>query len=173
MTSLEARATRLEGVKVIVPPTIFEDHRGVYVETYNEELYRRAGVTARFVQDDISVSSRHVLRGIHADPRIWKLVDCLYGEFYLVVVVCDRSRPDFGRWEAFTLSDANHLQVLIPPRHGVAHLVLSEKAIFHYKQSGYYDRAAQATFRWDDPAFGIRWPMRRPILSERDRSAGE
>ena len=173
MAELLVKPTQLPGVKVIVPPTVFRDHRGVYVETYNEELYRRAGVAARFVQDDISVSSRRVLRGIHADPRIWKLVDCLYGKFYLVVAVCDRSRADFGRWEAFTLSDADPLQVLVPPGHGVAHLVLSGKAIFHYKQSGYYDRSAQATFRWDDPAFGIHWPVRRPILSERDRSAGE
>lgn len=173
MAPLQARSTQLEGVKIITPSTIFEDHRGTYVETYNEELYRQAGITARFVQDDISVSSRHVLRGIHADPRIWKLVDCLFGRFYLVVAACDRSQPNFGQWEAFTLSDANRLQVLIPPGYGVAHLVLSEQAIFHYKQSGYYDRAAQASFRWDDPAFGIHWPISHPILSQRDRSARE
>jgi dTDP-4-dehydrorhamnose 3,5-epimerase len=168
MAGLHVTRASLEGVLLIEPPTVFEDFRGEYVETYNEKVYHEAGIRARFVQDDISVSSRHVLRGIHGDTVTWKLVSCLYGRFYLVVVNCDREADGWGKWESFTLSDFNRLQVLIPPRHGVGHLVMSETAIFHYKQSTYYDRASQFTYRWDDPRFGIFWPIRNPIVSQRD-----
>jgi dTDP-4-dehydrorhamnose 3,5-epimerase len=173
MSNLDIRRTKLDNVLVIKPPTIFEDFRGTYIETYNEHIYNDAGITAKFVQDDISVSSRHVLRGIHGDTKTWKLVSCLYGRFYLVVVNCDRQSTDFGKWDSFSLSDANRLQVLVPPKHGAAHLVMSDKAIFHYKQSTYYDRASQFTYKWNEPAFNIYWPVKNPILSERDARADE
>lgn len=171
MAGLEVRETSLPGVKLIRPPTVSEDFRGGYTETYNRELYREAGIAAEFVQDDYSFSYRHVLRGIHADAVTWKLVFCPYGRFYLVIVDCRRDSAGFGKWEAFTLSSENRLQVLSPPGHGVAHLVMSATAVFSYKQSTYYDRSAQTTYRWDDPAFGIYWPVRNPILSERDSLA--
>ena len=124
-----------------------------------------------FIQDDISVSSRHVLRGIHGDAVTWKLVSCLHGKLRVVVVNCSRESPDFGQWESFCLSEVNRLQVLVPPNHGVAHLILTERAILHYKQSTYYNRAGQFTYKWDDPAFNIYWPVKDPILSERDAGA--
>jgi len=160
--------TRLDGVMLITPPTIFEDFRGTYVETYSEEIYRAAGVSVQFVQDDISISSRHVLRGIHGDGETWKLVSCLYGKFYLVVINNDPSSPECGQWDAFTLSDQNHLQVLIPPKFGNGHLVLSDQAIFHYKQSTYYDQAGQFTLKWNDPKLKIWWPVKNPLVSKRD-----
>lgn len=161
--------TRLDGVRLITPPTVFEDFRGSYVELYNEALYRAAGIDATFVQDDISVSSRHVLRGIHGDQETTKLVSCLQGKFYLVVVNNDPGSPQYRQWEAFVLSETNRQQVLIPPRFGNGHLVLSEQAIFHYKQTSYYNRAGQFTLTWDDPALGIWWPMRQPLVSQRDQ----
>jgi dTDP-4-dehydrorhamnose 3,5-epimerase len=165
---LEIKKTKLDGVRLITPPTIFNDFRGSYVETYNEKLYNEAGIDIVFIQDDISVSSKHVLRGIHGDDVTWKLVSCLYGEFYLVVVNWDKSSPQFGKWESFTLSDRNRLQVLIPPRFGNGHVTLTENAIFHYKQSTYYDRARQFTILWNNPELKITWPVDNPILSERD-----
>ena len=87
---LEVKKTKLDGVLLIKPPTIFEDFRGTYVETYNEELYHQAGITVKLVQDDISTSSKHVLRGIHGDSETWKLVSCLHGKFYLIVLNQDR-----------------------------------------------------------------------------------
>lgn len=173
MSNLNVRETKLGGVLIIEPPTIFEDFRGAYVETYNEKIYNDAGITAKFIQDDISISSKCVLRGIHGDTKTWKLISCLYGRIYLVVVNCDRPSSHFGKCEPFSLSDSNRLQVLVPPKYGVAHLVMSEKAIFHYKQSTYYDRASQFTYRWDEPAFNIYWPVKYPILSERDNKADE
>ena len=166
---MRVRECSLEGVLVIEPPTVFEDFRGAYIETYNRRLYREAGIDVDFVQDDISVSSRNVLRGIHGDDRTWKLISCLHGQFYLVVVNWDSDSPQHGEWEAFTLSDRNRLQVLVPPRFGNGHLVLSEQAIFHYKQSTEYERASQFTLLWNDPRLGIWWPTQAPILSRRDQ----
>jgi len=168
MTSLTVKKGKLDGVLVIEPPTNFEDFRGEYVETYNEEIYRGAGITASFIQDDISVSSRNVLRGIHGDDATWKLISCLYGKFYFVVVNMDPESPQYKQWESFTLSDKNRLQVLVPPKFGNGHLVLSDTAIFHYKQTSTYDRARQFTLLWDDPEVNIFWPHRSPILSMRD-----
>ena len=167
---MEVSKTGLDGVLLIKPPTVFEDLRGYYVELYNEELYKNAGITVKFIQDDISVSSRNVLRGIHGDATTWKLISCLHGEFYLVVVNWNDESPQFGKWESFVLSDRNRLQVLVPPRFGNGHLVLSELAIFHYKQSTYYDRASQFTIYWNDPKLNISWPIKNPILSKRDDS---
>ncbi len=167
---MEVSKTKLDGVLLIKPPTIFEDSRGTYVETYNEKLYIEAGIGIRFVQDDISVSSRNVLRGIHGDGETWKLISCLYGKFYLVVVNWDDTSPQFGKWESFVLSDQNRLQVLVPPKFGNGHLVLSELAMFHYKQSTYYNRATQFTLLWNDPKLNIWWPIKNPILSKRDEN---
>lgn len=166
---MEVRKTNLDSVLVITPPTVFEDFRGTYVEIYNEELYTKAGVNAKFVQDDISVSTRHVLRGIHGDSATWKLVSCLFGKFYLVVVNWDKTSSQYRKWTSFTLCDQNRLQVLIPPNFGNGHVVLSEQAIFHYKQTSYYNRASQFTLLWNDPSLKIWWPIDRPILSQRDQ----
>ncbi len=165
---MEVHRSRLGGVLVVRPPTVFEDHRGTYVETYNERLYREAGIGVRFVQDAIAISTRHVLRGLHGDAETWKLVSCLHRRFYLVVVNNDEASPQYLQWDSFVLSAENRLQVLIPPRFGNGHLVMSPTAIFHYKQSTEYDRAQQFTLRWDDPRLGIWWPIRNPILSRRD-----
>jgi len=164
---MQVEKAELDGV-LLIKPYVFEDHRGEYIETYNEQSYRESGIDVKFVQDDISVSGRGVLRGIHGDDKTWKLISCLYGRFYLVVVDCDKDSKEFGKWQSFVLSDKNRMQVLVPPSHGVAHLVLSEMAIFHYKQSTYYDRSSQFTYRWNEPQFNIWWPLKNPILSQRD-----
>ncbi len=169
MTTLQVRDTPLAKVKLITPPTVFEDFRGSYVETYNRDIYRAAGIDQDFLQDDISTSTRHVLRGIHGDGQTWKLVSCLFGKFYLVVLDQDEDSPTCGNWTSFTLSDTNRLQVLIPPKHGNGHLVMSDVAIFHYKQTSHYDRAGQFTVLWNDPRYRIFWPIDTPILSVRDR----
>jgi dTDP-4-dehydrorhamnose 3,5-epimerase len=166
--SLEVISTKLDGVKLIKPTSMFEDFRGFYVETYNKEEYQKAGISPEFVQDDFSCSSRHVLRGIHGDGVTTKLIQCMWGKFYIVIVNNDPQSPQFKQWDAFTLSEHNRLQVLVPPRHGVGHLILSEQAIFSYKQSTYYDRASQFTLKWDDPSLNIWWPIANPILSRRD-----
>jgi dTDP-4-dehydrorhamnose 3,5-epimerase len=111
---MEVLKTDLEDV-LLIKLEYFEDFRGEYVETYNEERYKKSGITVKFVEDDISVSSKHVLRGIHGDAGTWKLISCLYGRFYLVVVNCDTDSKDFGKWQSFVLSAKNRHQVLVPP----------------------------------------------------------
>jgi len=169
MTGLIVHKTELDGVLLVEPPTNFHDFRGEYVELYNEELYREAGITTRFIQDDISISTQHVLRGIHGDGETAKLVSCLQGKFYLIVINNDPASAQYRKWTSFTLSDKNRLQVFIPPKFGNGHVVMSDWAMFHYKQNTTYNRAGQFTLIWNDPALGLWWPVRDPIVSRRDQ----
>lgn len=165
---MNVKTTSLPGVLLITPPTIFEDFRGSYVELYNEEEYKRNGIDVDFIQDDMSCSTQHVLRGMHGDGRTHKLISCPIGKIYVIVANNDPAHPQYRQWEAFTLSESNRLQVLVPPRHGLGHLVLTERAVFHYKQSSYYDRESQFTICWNDPQFKFWWPIQAPIVSRRD-----
>lgn len=162
--------TELDGVLEVTPPTIFDDFRGSYIETYNERLYNEAGIDCRFIQDDVSISRRHVLRGIHGDSHTTKLVSCLYGEFYLIVVNNDSESAQYKKWTSFHVSEMNRKQILIPPKFGNGHLVMSEKAIFHYKQTTEYSRKSQFTIKWNDPGYGFWWPIAEPITSMRDKA---
>ncbi len=166
---IKVSKTKLDKV-LLIKPDVFKDLRGQYVEIYNKKLYRKNGIAVKFVEDDIAVSSRSVLRGIHGDSKTWKLVSCLYGKIYLVVVDCDTNSKDFGKLQAFIVSKSDRYQVLIPPKHGNSYLTLSDMSIFCYKQSTYYNRSGQFTYKWNDPRFGIRWPIKKPILSKRDET---
>ena len=166
---IEVSKTKLDGV-LLIKPYIFKDHRGEFIETYNEKMYREKGIDIKFVQDDICVSKKNVLRGIHGDAETWKLLSCDYGKLYFVVVNCDQDSTNFGKWQHFELSDVTRFQVLVPPKYGNAYLVLSDTGVFHYKQSSYYNRAGQFSYKWNDPRFNIQWPVRNPILSERDKA---
>lgn len=165
---MRVEKTNLDGVLLIDPPTNFKDFRGSYVETYNQRLYKENGILQDFIQDDISTSKQNVLRGIHGDTLTWKLVSCLYGEFYLVVVNNNPNSQQYKKWQSFNLSDANRQQILIPPMFGNGHLVISKLCIYHYKQTTEYNRENQFTIIWDDPEFNIKWPTKNPILSKRD-----
>lgn len=160
------------GVKEITPP-IFEDYRGSYSETFNDVLYRELAYpdvsSLRFVQDDISKSFRGVLRGIHGDEKTWKLVQCLKGAIQTVLVDCREGSMTLHQWHSYILSDANRLQLLIPPGIGNSTLTLTEDSIYHYKQSSYYGgMSSQFTIAWDDPNLDILWAIDDPIVSKRD-----
>lgn len=174
--------TKLEGV-LLFKLDPYEDYRGEYVETYNEKLYQQAiaknlkgtiyqkeAANLHWIEDDISTGTRGILKGIHGDKKTWKLISCLYGKFYLVVLNYNSESKDYRKWEAFTLSDKNRIQILVPPFYGNGHQVLSEYDIYSYKQSAYYDPANQFTIKWDDPKFNIRWPIKYPMLSLRDET---
>jgi len=165
---MKVEKTNLEGVLIIDPPTNFKDFRGSYIELYNDRLYKTHGINENFIQDDISTSKYNVLRGIHGDATTCKLVSCLYGQFYLVVVNNNPISKQYKQWQSFYLSDENRKQILIPPKFGNGHLVLSEIAIFYYKQTTEYNREGQFTINWNDPEYKIKWPVKNPILSKRD-----
>jgi len=164
---MKVEKTKLDGV-LKIRLDAFKDFRGYYIETYNEDLYKKNGIHIKFVQDDISVSHNNVLRGIHGDKNTWKLISCLEGEFYLVVINNDNKSDQFKQWESFLLSEENRIQILVPPKFGNGHYVLSERAIFHYKQNTYYDPSGQFTILWNDSNYQIDWPCKNPIISKRD-----
>jgi dTDP-4-dehydrorhamnose 3,5-epimerase len=162
---------RIKDLRTITPET-FHDFRGEYVETFNAAKYifhdSRGGLV-EFVEDDISVSRRGVLRGLHGDDKTWKPVQCLFGAFYFVVVDMRTGSPTYLNWKSYTLNDRSRMQVLVPAGCANGHLVLTEQCIFSYKQSQYYSgMKGQFSLRWDDPRLNIYWPIRNPILSERD-----
>lgn len=162
--------TALDNV-LLIKPEIYEDFRGEIVETWNNKVYKEfLPLDIKFVCDKISVSQKNVFRGIHSDNITWKLISCLYGKIYLIVLNYDRQSEQYGKWISLILNNRNRHQVLVPPKFGNGHLVLSEKAIFHYKWSEYYDLSKQFTIKWNDPRFNIKLPVSkdRLILSERD-----
>jgi len=158
--------TDIEGLKII-QPEFHEDYRGTNFEAYNEKDYYI--IPNRFVVDSISTSRKHVLRGIHGDYRTTKLISCLYGTIFFVVIDWRPESPTYKDFVTITLSDRNKQQVLVPPGCGNAHLVMSDECVFSYKLDQYYDLESQFTLKWNDDRFDIPWPIKHPILSERDR----
>jgi len=151
----------LPAVKVY-QPSYFSDHRGDLWTIWKEGDHN-----LKFNHDKVSTSKKNVLRGIHGDDKSWKLVTCLYGEIYFVVV-----DPVSKIWDYVILSDQNKKMVLVPPRYGNAHCVISDHAVFMYKWSydgEYPDVDNQFTINWNDPEFNVEWPVDNPILSSRDK----
>jgi dTDP-4-dehydrorhamnose 3,5-epimerase len=162
--------TRIPGV-VVIEPKVFGDSRGFFLETFHQERYANAGVKDAFVQDNLSRSKRGVLRGLHIQSPNFqgKLVSVLEGEVFDVAVDIRRDSPTFGKWEGIHLSAENKKQFYVPP--GLAHgfVVLSEYALFSYKCTALYSPADELSLAWDDKDVGINWPIKDPILSEKDK----
>ena len=164
---MKIEQTTLKGVYLITPD-VHEDLRGSFYETYNYKLYADAGLTAKFIQDDISVNKKCVLKGMHGDPGTTKLVQVFEGSVQAVILNCDENSEDFGKWESFILSAENKKQLYIPPMYGNGYYVLSEHAVYCYKQDTYYGDYKQFTYKYNDPRFGIKWMGEAGIISERD-----
>ena len=163
--------TRLEG-PILIAPTVHGDERGFFLESYRRSALAGLGVNEEFVQDNHSRSRQAVVRGMHFQPGMAKLVRCARGAILDVLVDLRRSSPSFGQWESFELNDANHHQLYCPDGFAHGFCVLSEVADVIYKTSAYYDPALENGFAYDDPAVGIEWPADLElIVSERDRTA--
>lgn len=162
-------AVELRGL-LIIEPKVFGDARGFFMETWNRNRYREAGLTADFVQDNLSFSHRGALRGLHFQNPVpqGKLVSVLQGEVFDVAVDLRRSSPTFGKWHGLTLSGENKRQFFVPPGFAHGFAVMSETALFHYKCTEMYSPGNELTIRWDDPDLGIKWPLKDPTLSEKD-----
>ncbi len=167
---MESLPTRLEG-PLLLQPKIHRDSRGFFIESYRAEVLADLGVHDEWVQDNHSRSARGVIRGMHFQPGMAKLVRCTSGEIVDVLVDIRRGSPLFGQWEAFTLNDEN-LQELYCPN-GFAHgfCVTSEVADVVYKCSTYYDPEAESGISFRDPDVGIEWPDLELTPSERDERA--
>jgi dTDP-4-dehydrorhamnose 3,5-epimerase len=155
---------------LMLTPRIFADERGCFKETYSLDRYRRCGVVETFVQDNISLSRRDVLRGLHGDARMAKLVGVLRGSVFDVIVDVRSESPTCGRWCARTLTANDGRQIYVPPCFLHGFLALEDDTIVGYKQSAPYDPGSEFSVAWDDADLGIEWPLggRRPILSSRD-----
>jgi len=158
---------------VIIEPKVFGDDRGFFMETWNKERYEDHGLPGEFVQDNLSLSRKGVLRGLHfqnPNPQ-GKLVYVLQGEVFDVAVDIRRGSPTFGQWHGLTLSSENKRQFYVPPGFAHGFCVTSETALFAYKCTDRYNPEAEASIRWDDPAIGIEWPVDKPQLSGKDHDA--
>jgi len=162
--------TEIEGL-VVIEPQAFEDPRGFFMEAFHRERYEALGVHADFCQDNLSFSCQKTLRGLHYQlPREQaKLVQVLQGEVFDVAVDVRQDSPTLGQWVGVHLSDTNHRQVYVPA--GCAHgfCVLSEVADFLYKCTDWYYPEYEQTILWSDPHLAIEWPIREPLLSNKDQ----
>jgi dTDP-4-dehydrorhamnose 3,5-epimerase len=167
---MEALPTRLEG-PILLQPTIHRDERGFFAETYRQEVLADLGVEDAWVQDNHSRSSRGIVRGMHFQPGMAKLVRCPRGEIVDVLVDIRKGSPTFGEWEAVTLNDENLREFYCPDGFAHGFCVTSDVADVIYKCSAYYDPAGERGFAYNDPGVGIEWPDLDLIPSERDANA--
>jgi dTDP-4-dehydrorhamnose 3,5-epimerase len=158
---------------LIIEPKVFGDARGFFLESWNERAFLKAGIKARFVQDNHSRSARNVVRGLHyqiKQPQ-GKLIRVTAGEVFDVAVDIRRSSPTFGKWIGNKLSGENKLMMWIPPGFAHGFSVLSEYAEFLYKTTDYYSPEYERTILWNDPDLAVSWQVSgEPLLSAKDRA---
>jgi dTDP-4-dehydrorhamnose 3,5-epimerase len=169
---VQVQPTRLVAPRLI-EPVAYGDERGFFLETYRRDILAAGGVEDEFVQDNHSRSIGGIVRGMHFQPGMSKLVACVRGTIFDVLVDIRRGSPTFGEWEGHELSDENHRQLYCPDGFAHGFCVLSDVADVVYKTSAYYDPAAEAGFAFDDPEVRIEWPIATGdlVASERDRKA--
>ena len=156
---------------LIIEPVVFGDHRGFFMETYNRRRYVCGGVEREFVQDNFSYSGKDILRGLHFQlnhPQA-KLVQVLQGDVFDVILDIRVGSPDFGRWTGVHLSGENKRQIYIPEGFAHGFCVTSESAMFLYKCSDFYNPADENGILWSDPDLQIPWPVKTPLLSDKDK----
>ena len=168
---MEIKKTTLQDAYLITP-TVFQDERGFFLETYSNKKLVESGIGADWVQDNHSMSTKKgVLRGLHYQLPPYtqaKLVRVTKGSVYDVIIDLRKDSPTFGKWEGFTLT-AENFQMLFVPR-GFAHgfCTLEDNTEFQYKCDNYYAPESEGGLIWNDPTLGISWPVTDPILSEKD-----
>jgi dTDP-4-dehydrorhamnose 3,5-epimerase len=154
-------------VKTFYNPA-FIDNRGFYWSSWIKKKYPKIN----FIHDKFSISHKNVLRGLHGDNKTWKLVSCVYGKVFFVVVNYEEKSKDYLKFKTYILSHLNRKQVLVPPNFLNGYLCLSKECVFHYKLSykgNYIDAKNQISINWRDNRLNIKWPIKKPILSKRDR----
>ena len=161
--------TKLPGV-LLIEPKVFGDHRGFFLETYNARRYKEAGIEVPFVQDNHSRSIRGTLRGLHfqlTKPQA-KLLWVVSGEVFDVAVDVRPGSATFGKWFGATLSAENKKQIFVPAGFAHGFAVISDIAEVYYKCSDFYDPKDEGGILWNDPQLAIDWPLREPLLSQKD-----
>lgn len=160
----------LDGL-LVIEPKVFRDDRGFFLEPYNSERYKAAGIGADFVQDNHSFSTKGVLRGLHfqTSPGQAKLLRCGRGKIWDVAVDVRKGSSTFGKWWGVELDSQTHKQLFIPVGFAHGFCVLSDEAEVLYKCSSVYDPKTETGIAWDDPEIGVAWPEAHPVVSARDQ----
>jgi len=155
---------------LLLEPRVFGDSRGFFFESWNEREFERAGIRARFVQDNHSRSGKGVLRGLHYQVRQpqGKLIRVIAGEIFDVAVDIRRSSPGFGKWEGVRLSAESRSMLWIPVGFAHGFCVLSDFAEVLYKATDFYSPEHERCLLWNDPELGIPWALAAPVLSAKD-----
>jgi dTDP-4-dehydrorhamnose 3,5-epimerase len=166
---MKINKTPIDGI-LVIEPDVFKDERGFFLETFHAQKYKDLGIEKNFVQDNLSFSSKGILRGLHFQHRNpqAKMVQVLLGEVFDVAVDIRRNSPTFGKWFGMMLSQENLCQMYIPEGFAHGYCVVSKTALFAYKCSDFYSPADEGGLFWSDPEIGIEWPVSNPILSKKD-----
>ena len=166
---MKIQATAVPGV-LLLTPAVWCDSRGSFLESWQMDRYADAGLPERWMQDNISVSARDVLRGLHFQYPLpqGKLISVLAGSILDIAVDVRHGSPSFGHSVVCELTEANHQQLYVPEGFAHGFLVTSDEAIVHYKCTEYYQPASDHTLAWNDPALELAWPVRAPIVSAKD-----
>lgn len=171
---MKIKTTPLDGLRIIEHDR-WSDSRGYFIETHNRKQLEAVGIQADFVQDNLSLSHRGVLRGLHAqggEQAQGKLVRVLQGRVWDVAVDIRKGSPTFGQHFGLELSADNHLSFWIPPGFLHGFLSLEDQTLFSYKVTGFYDPSGEVGVRWDDPNLAIAWPDSGAdlIVSQKDQN---
>ncbi len=159
----------MKKIKIIKNST-FKDHRGYYWTTWKKGILKKI----KFNHDKFSISKKNVLRGLHCDFKSWKLVTCAYGKIFFVIVDMRKKTKNYLKYKTWILEHNKPTLILVPPYFANAHLCLSKHCVFHYKwyyKGNYLDSNKQKSYRWNDPKIKIKWPIKNPILSKRDKNS--
>lgn len=169
---IKIESKHLNGVVVVVPE-IFQDQRGFFTETFRADQFKALGLPDHFVQDNHSRSTKDVVRGLHFqwDPPMGKLMRVTLGEAFLVACDVRKGSPTLGKWVGVVASAENRRQVWAPAGFARGFCVLSDAAEIQYKCTGIYNNKGESGIRWNDPAIGVEWPARNPVLSDKDTKA--
>ena len=170
---MEVTKVNLKGV-LLIKPTVFEDKRGYFFESYNKKEFKNIGIEDCFVQDNQSMSDKDVLRGLHFQKEPFaqgKLVRVLLGSVLDVVVDIRKDSPTYGEHFKQVLSSDNKLTLWIPSGFAHGFLTLEDHSVFSYKCTGFYKKEAETSILWNDPDLDINWAVANPIVSDKDRKA--
>src|SRR5580704_14576188 len=165
--------SRWLGDVVVLVPEVFQDGRGFFTETFRADQFKALGLPTEFVQDNHSRSAKGVVRGLHFQwaPPMGKLMRVTAGSAFLVAVDIRKGSPTLGQWVGVEASAENRRQVWAPAGFARGFCVLSDSAEIQYKCTGLYSNKGESGIRWDDPAIGVEWPVKEPILSDKDKNA--
>ena len=170
---MEIIKTKIEGL-LIIKPTVYEDNRGYFFESWNKSLFKKNGLDINFIQDNQSLSSKGVIRGLHFQNPPYeqgKLVRVIQGSVLDVAVDIRKKSPNYGKYVSIILSGKERNMFWIPPGFAHGFATLEDNTIFSYKCSGVYNKKSEGSLLWNDPDLNIDWKINNPIISKKDQQS--